>query len=175
MNFFAEYLHQPKIVGAVVPSSRFLTEKMLKPVDFKTARILVELGAGTGVMTRAILNKMHSQARLAAFEINPSFVQELRTVRHPRFTLIDASAERLTDHIQNVDVIVSSLPLMAFPKRTVKRILCEVKDALKPGGLFIQYQYSLKSHALLKKHFSDVTLDFTPLNIPPAFVYQCRK
>ncbi len=89
--------------------------------------------------------------------------------------LVPQRAEQLAKHVAQADAIISSLPLMAFPTPTVRKIIAEVKKSLKPGGIYVQFQYGLKSKKLLDKHFDDVSIDFTPLNIPPAFVYRCRK
>jgi phospholipid N-methyltransferase len=50
-----------------------------------------------------------------------------------------------------------------------------VKEVLKPEGVYVQFQYALKSKKLMEKHFSKVSISFTPFNLPPAFVYACRK
>ena len=76
---------------------------------------------------------------------------------------------------ESVDVVISSLPLANFPFALKRDILQQCYDALKPSGLFIQFQYSLIDYKLLKKKFSSVERKFTPLNIPPAFIYVCRK
>lgn len=175
MGFLTECLKKPRIIGSVTPSSRFLAAKMLKPIDFSSARKIVELGAGTGVFTRRILRRMRPQSSLFVFEINPQFAGQLRMIKDKRMKLLTSSAAQLTKHVRDADVIVSSLPFAMFSERSVRRIINEVKRALKPGGMFVQYQYSLKSYNLLKQHFAEVSLDFTPLNILPAFVYLCRK
>lgn len=175
MGFLLEYLRHPLRIGAVAPSSRFLAEKMLAPVDFSSALTMAELGAGTGAFTREILKRMHPRATLFAFEIHPPFLKQLEAIADKRLTIVNKPAEHLTKHVRQADAIISSLPLMAFPERAVLRILQEVKAALHQDGVYVQFQYTLTSRALLQQHFSDVTVDFTPLNIPPAFVYCCRK
>ena len=123
MQFLLEYLQKPKMVGAVVPSSRFLAAKMLKPVDFLKARTIVELGAGTGVFTKEILKRMHRDAQLHVFEINPMFVKQLRELEQQGVRILGKPAEQFTKHVTGADVVISSLPLMAFPDKTVKKIL----------------------------------------------------
>ena len=175
VGFLTEYLRKPFVIGAVAPSSRFLAAKMLKPVDFKNARTIVELGAGTGVFTKRILTRMRKDAQLHVFEIHPPFVEKLSRIKDKRMNLVPQRAEQLAKHVAQADAIISSLPLMAFPTPTVRKIIAEVKKSLKPGGIYVQFQYGLKSKKLLARHFDDVSIDFTPLNIPPAFVYRCRK
>jgi phospholipid N-methyltransferase len=148
---------------------------MLKPVDFSKAKVIVELGAGTGVFTRAILKRMRKDARLFVFEINPAFVNQLKTIKDKRMTLLAKPAEQLSRHVPRADAVISALPLMAFPQKSVQKILAEVKKVLTPEGIYVQFQYGIKSLKLLKRIFADVTLDFTPLNVPPAFVYRCKK
>jgi phospholipid N-methyltransferase len=148
---------------------------MLKKVDFANARTIVELGSGTGVITREILKRAHVDAEVIAFEIHAPFVRMLNELRHPRLKLVAKPAQQLTKHVPQADVVISSLPLMAFKEKDVTAIISQVKKALRPGGQFVQFQYGLKSYALLKKEFSKVGLGFTPLNIPPAFVYRCKK
>ncbi|MEM4240258.1 MAG: methyltransferase domain-containing protein [Candidatus Woesearchaeota archaeon] len=175
MGFFADYLRKPRLIGAVAPSSRFLCERMLKPIDFSNSRTIVELGAGTGAFTRIILKRMRKDARLVVFEIHKPFVKKLKTIKDTRLKVISKPAQHLSSHVANADAIVSGLPLMAFPEQAVKKIISEAKAALKPNGVFVQFQYALKSRKFLKQNFSRVMIDFTPLNIPPAFVYVCRK
>lgn len=175
MAFSTEYLRKPKVIGAVAPSSRFLANTMLRKVDFRNARTIVELGAGTGVITEKMLKRAHADAQVIAFEIHPPFVRMLEDMQHPQLTLVAKPAQQLTKHVSKADVVISSLPLMSFKDRDVAAIITQVKKALKPGGQFVQFQYGLKSYAMLKKEFSEVGLGFTLLNIPPAFVYRCRK
>lgn len=175
MSFAEHYLHAPRLIGAIAPSSRFLARDVLKPVDFRSARTIVELGAGTGVITKPILRHLRRDAVLHAFEVHPPFVRQLRTMNSRKLHVINAPAQELSKHVPEADAIVSSLPLMAFPDRDVRTILKEVKTTLKPGGVFVQFQYGLKSYNLLHNHFKDVTLDFTLLNLPPAIIYRCRN
>jgi len=173
--FSTEYLRKPKVIGAVAPSSCFLAKTMLKKVDFANARTIVELGAGTGVITKEILKRAHVDAQVIAFEIHRPFVRMLNEMQHPQLKLVAKPAQQLAKHVSKADVVISSLPLMSFTEKDVTAIITQVKKALRPGGQFVQFQYGLKSYAMLKKEFSKVRLGFTLLNIPPAFVYRCRK
>ena len=175
MGFFTQCLKHPRITGAVAPSSRFLAEKMLKPIDFTSARTIVELGAGTGVFTRKILKLMRKDASLDVFEINPKFVKQLRSIKDARLAVHDIPAELLAKRVSKADAIISSLPLLALPAKQEHQILGVAKNSLKPGGLFVQFQYTPRGKKLLDEYFSEVSVDFTPLNIPPAFIYTCRN
>lgn len=76
--------------------------------------------------------------------------------------------------IGKADAIISGLPFANFPAELRTGILDEVQSALAPGGLFITFQYSLQLKAELQTRFQRVETTFTPLNIPPAFIYTCR-
>ncbi|MED0668798.1 hypothetical protein P4S95_00990 [Aneurinibacillus aneurinilyticus] len=76
---------------------------------------------------------------------------------------------------KSADVIISGLPFTVFPKELTTQIMNEVIKSLKPGGLFITFQYSLHMKKRLQADFSTIELRFVPFNIPPAFVYICRK
>jgi phospholipid N-methyltransferase len=61
-----------------------------------------------------------------------------------------------------------------IPNGIVKNILHHVKKVLQPAGMFLQYQYSLNAYKKLKSTFKNVEVNFTPMNIPPAFVFICK-
>lgn len=178
--FLREFFKNWRRTGSVTPSSRFLIEKMLEPIDFSRARTIVELGAADGCITRAILARMRPDARLMVLEVNRAFAPILGKIRDPRATFLWESAEKLPALLKHagcttIDVIVSSLPLGGLPRSMQKTILRNVHTVLAPHSRFIQYQYSLLSYRLLKKTFARVSLAFTMLNIPPAVVYVCEK
>jgi phospholipid N-methyltransferase len=163
-------------VGAVCSSSKFLAKKLTDPVDFSGKKVIVEFGAGNGSVTRMILKKMGPDSILYSFEINPVFMEKLKTINDPRLVLINDSVEDIMKYVNKheVDYVISCLPLANFNRALKESILGHVKLALKPGNLFIQFQYSLKDRKLLKHFFKKVNLNFTLLNVPPAFVYVCK-
>jgi phosphatidylethanolamine/phosphatidyl-N-methylethanolamine N-methyltransferase len=168
-------------VGAMSPSSRFLANKMLENINFDEAKVIIELGPGTGVFTHVLLEKMRPDATLLVFELNTEFYTQLtKNVLDPRAQLIHDSAEKIEEYLhqagfQEADAIVSSLPLAMFSSDLRKNILNASKSALKTDGKYIQFQYSLQSKKKLEKTFDKVSIRFTPLNFPPAFIYTCTK
>jgi phospholipid N-methyltransferase len=76
---------------------------------------------------------------------------------------------------QHADIIVSSLPFTVFPSEIRDAILNKIHEFLNPEGYFVQFQYSLHSKKALNKRFNKTKIKFTPLNIPPAFIYTCSK
>jgi phospholipid N-methyltransferase len=166
-SFLRQFWQEKKMVGAMAPSSRFLAQKMLKDIDFTTARVIIELGPGTGVFTDKIVELMHPDAILLVFELNDHFMDQLRH----RYT--DPRVDK--EGLKHADVVVSSLPLANFPKELRDSILSAADHALVENGHYVQFQYSLQSKKQIQKTFKKTQIRFTPLNFPPAFVYACRK
>lgn len=181
IRFFKEAVKNYKTSGTLVPSSRFLAKKMLKNINFSTAKVIVELGPGDGAITKNILKQLKPQTTLVCFEINDAFYLELQKIQHPNFIVLKKSAEKIEEELNvlgfdKADYIVSSLPLTIIPNEISSTILKKCYKVLRNKGLLIQYQYSLTYYNKLKKVFGDnITLDFEPLNFPPAFVYKCAK
>ncbi len=181
ISFFKEAVKNYKTSGTLVPSSRFLANKMLSNINFSESRVIVELGPGNGAITKNILEKLHPEAVLICFEINDVFYEEIKEIEHPQLVVLKESAENITNEIeklgfQNADAIVSSLPLTIIPKHISSKILTNSHSSLRKNGVFIQYQYSLSYLKKLKKVFGEnITLNFETLNFPPAFIYKCLK
>lgn len=180
-TFLKQFLKDKKMVGSMRPSSRFLAEKMLKNIDFSKAKVLVELGPGTGVFTKEILARMAPDARLLVFELNDEFHKQLeQDFDDDRMYLIHDSAEHILRYLHDeghlhADYVISSLPLTVFPNKLKQAIVQNSYNALKNNGKYIQFQYSLNAKRLLESTFQSTHISFTPLNFPPAFVYTCIK
>lgn len=163
------------------PSSRFLAKKMLESIDFQQVRVIVELGPGTGVFTRRMLEQLHPEGILLVFELNDDFMNLLqKEFKDPRVHLIHDSAEKIGEYLANLgytqaDAVVSSLPLANFPEELRTRILDESYKVMGDRSLYVQFQYSLNAKKAIKSLFRSVEITFTPVNFPPAFVYTCRK
>ena len=177
-KFLKEFWKDKQMVGAISPSTRFLGEKMIENIDFDKARMIVELGPGTGVFTELILNRMHPDAKLLVFELNDSFYQNLaKRFDDPRVQIIHDSAEKIADYTdgKKVDAVISSLPLMVFSEELRNNVVNAAYDSLKKDGKYMQFQYSLQSKKLLQSLYKTVSVKFTMKNLPPAFVYTCSK
>lgn len=153
---------------------------MIKPINFKEAKVIVELGAGDGVMTFEILKHMNPNTHLLCFEINPQFCEILRGIQDERFILIEDSAEQLGAHLQRLnmpeaDFIISAIPFVALPDELSESIVQGCFKVLKKNGLYIQFHYSTMIKKMYKKIFGNIDINFVPLNIPPAFVMICEK
>lgn len=169
-----------KTSGTITPSSPRLIRRLLASIDFEPARCIIELGPGNGCVTKELLARMHPDSILISFELNPEFVNQLKLIDDSRLQVVNACASSIRSvldelKIEQVDNIVSSLPLALIDDDVVASILLSASTNLRSGGRFLQYQYSLKNYADVKPIFSDVKLRFTLRNMPPAFVYDCIK
>ncbi len=180
--FFARnFLKHPRMVGSVLPSSRFLIDRMLSKVDWPNTDLVLEYGPGVGIFTAEILRRLRSDGTLVAIETNPEFVQFIgRWVRDPRLVLIQGSAAHadaiLADNeLPPANYIISCLPYAAMSADDREAILRTAHKVLRPGGAFISYHYSPTMLASLQSIFGNVGRDFEPLNIPPAWLCCCRK
>lgn len=181
MNFFKEAIKTIKTSGSLIPSSKFLVKRILKNIDFESAELIVEYGAGNGIITDEILNRLKPSAKLICFEINEVFYKELKTINNPQLVVLNTSAEDIEEEIiklnfSQVCYVVSSLPLAILPYEVSESIIEKSKKLLKKHGKFIQFQYSTKSLKQFKSFFNKkIVVEFEPLNIPPAFLYVCKK
>ncbi|MBK8704511.1 MAG: methyltransferase [Saprospiraceae bacterium] len=180
LEFLRESLRDIKTVGTLTPSSRHLCESMIRHIDFENGITIVELGAGDGVITHQLLSKMPVDSRLIVFEVNEKFCRTLRQIHDPRFILIDDTAEKLDDylnqlHIDHIDYVISALPFTSLPRTLGINIVKQCYQHLNKGGLFVQMHYSLFTKRLYKKIFGNVDVCFVPLNLPPAFVFVSEK
>lgn len=176
-TFLQELLKNPGNVGAVCASSRQLARYIANQVPCGDG-IVVELGAGTGAVTRALLESGISPARLIVVEYSAAFVQTLRA-RFPGLTIIHGNAVDLAHLLPQgvaVDAIVSSLPLCSLPKTVTHSIVQQWDLMLKPrGGVAVQFTYNFrKPHWLARAATHHGRVGTVWANFPPARVFTLR-
>jgi len=112
------------------------------------------------------------------FEMDDKMKSELE-VNYPSFKCYSNACHLNKIMSQNgigqLDCVISGLPFFNFSRDVREPLLNEITDALKPGGYFIAFQYSLQMKKYLSEKFIVEKIDFVPFNFPPAFVYVCRK
>jgi phospholipid N-methyltransferase len=178
LRFLRAFVANPRQVGAVLPTSRWAVRDMLDLADVPGARLVVELGAGTGSQTSEVLARMRPDARLVAMEIDPRLAKLLaERFDDPRLQVVCDSAENLHDHLggQQVDVLVCALPFTSLEPDLRRRILEELPRVLAPHGVALVIQYSWLIQAELRRLFPSVRRRVSPWNVPPAFLFACSK
>jgi phospholipid N-methyltransferase len=168
--FFRNFFRHPRMLGSIIPSSRFLIKQLLEPVD----------GPGVGGITAEILRRMRPDAHLIAIEMNPEFVSFLRkTLVDERFHVVEASAADVKEIMQKfglpkADYIISGIPLGSMPQAIREPILHNTCEALAAGGSFLVFQFTTRVLPDLTRVFRYVKRKFEPLNILPAHLFICQ-
>lgn len=170
--------------GALLPSQRFLIERMIAPVPPDYRGEVLELGAGTGVLTFRLAERC-PQARILGCEINPELAEVLkgrvaaaglsRRVRvstEPAEHLLGRMAQR---GAKPADYVISGIPLGNLVKARAVALIGAIHAGLNPGGLYVQFQHSLMDRRKIKNRFSQLRTAFVLMNIPPAFIYYARR
>ena len=195
--FFHESIRSLGPTASLVPSSRYLANALLRPIDFRRACTIVELGPGTGAVTREILKRLRPDGKLLAIDINQTFISHLRMVSDDRRLIpLRGNATDLVPllarhNVGPVDAVVSSLGLTGMDDTTRMFIMGQIGSCLVSDGIMTQYQYvhaypghldiqKLRFHRFnearfLRNFFGDVSVGRVFLNFPPALIFTCRR
>lgn len=173
--FIQEWLQRPHQIGAILPSSKNLSEAMADWLPADPNDFVLELGPGTGSVTHAMIERGLRHDRLIAIEKSSKLADLLRE-RFPRVRVVTGDATQLDKHVrkfvrrgQHVGAVISSLPLRIFTPETAAAIARKIHDVLRPDGRWVQYSYNLRSsrhHG--DNHFTPVDSDIVWWNLPPA-------
>lgn len=175
--FLRSFLAHPRRVGAVLPTSRRAVRDMLDLADVRVARHVVEFGAGTGVYTRELLDRLRPDARMLAFEVDTDLAELLeRRFPDPRLQVVADSAAEIETYLEgaHADIIVSGLPFTSLPAQLRRSVLERSRQALIPGGTMLVLQYSPMLEKELRHVFFSVRRRISPFNVPPAFLFACE-
>lgn len=178
--FLREFLRHPYQVASIIPSSRFLERRAITLAGVKTARIVVELGAGTGGTTRAILRELPKDGKLLVIEINPRFCAHLRRINDERLIVHRGTAQELCEvlaarGLPAPDAIISGIPFSTIGNDIGSRILAAVKSALGTGGRFVAYQFRKQVDNLASPLLGRARVELELFNIPPMRLYRWEK
>src|ERR1700759_1499341 len=119
--FFKGFLKRPVMVGSIIPSSRTLIDRMLRPVDWANTKLFFEYGPGVGTFTRPILDRLAPDATLLAIDTNPDFCDYLkRTIPDSRLQIVNGSAADVNEILAQLgfdkaDYAISGLPFTTLP------------------------------------------------------------
>jgi phospholipid N-methyltransferase len=176
--FLQKFIQSPKQIGSVIPSSKFLANRMINAVDTKKTMNVAELGSGTGAITQYFtqITTVNSNVFLFEkdYELRSHLMQEYPDYHHysEATELLAAIKE---NGINQLDCIISGLPYFNFSQSVRDKLLEQIVLSLKTNGQFIAFQYSLQMKEQLSRYFDIEAIHLVLLNLPPAFVYVCRK
>ncbi|WNR43339.1 class I SAM-dependent methyltransferase [Paenibacillus roseipurpureus] len=178
MLFLKKFMNNPKQVGSISPSSRFLARKMVQSVPWHQVRNVAELGSGTGAITSWISSYVYPETNVFLFEKEGQMRSQLQR-KYAGFACHSDACQLTTTisryAIDQLDCIISGLPFFNFERNLRETLMKQIKQALKPDGHFVAFQYSLQMKTHFMKYFDIEKISFVPFNVPPAFVYVCRK
>jgi len=178
--FFRQWLRSPKSMGSVAPSSRVLARAVTRAVVWRPGQTVVELGAGTGAISRGLLGAGLPPEALAMVELDPPLVDYLRT-RFPSIRVIKGDATRLHDllhdhGIERVGTVISGLPMVNMPLEFQQAIIEQSFAVLDRNGCLLQYSYSPVVPIRAKKLGVHAELvKFVVRNLPPATVWRISR
>lgn len=178
--FLKRWIKHPFRLGAIAPSSRTLTNLVIKHVNYVPGQAIVELGAGTGTITRGLIDAGIPESHIFPVELDPEFFSFLKGTL-PLVPAIKGNAMELDtlippQFVGKVCTIVTALPFTAIPAVVKDKIMKACFKVLSPEGELIQFGYNPTSPittskaALQKEH-----LGTTFRNLPPAHVWRYRR
>lgn len=177
--FFKSFLERPMEVGSIIPSSRFLERRVMRCARLGEAKIVVELGPGTGGTTQALLRAMRPDAVLLAIEINPRLAERVRArIADPRLVVHCGSAEdiqgALAAHgLGAPDAVISGIPFSTMPRAVALGILRSIQSCLAPTGCFVAYQVRDRVAVLAREVFGKAShMELEVRNVPPMRVWR---
>ncbi|MCK5717336.1 MAG: methyltransferase domain-containing protein [Thiomargarita sp.] len=179
--FARETLRNPRQMGAGWPSTPQLARVLAHYVPLTDNGLIVELGGGTGIVTKALLAHGIPPERLVSIEQSASLADCLRQ-RFPQVQIINGDAQQLSLLLEKfplkVTTIVSGLPFRSLPPHVGHNIIKQIDEVLPKNGLVIQFTYDLSGRKMfLSHHFKRVSHKLVWRNFPPARVdmYQSHK
>ncbi len=180
--FLREWLANPQHTGSVTPSSPQLAAAMARWLPRNRESYVLELGPGTGAVTDALLKHGLRQERLVAIENNPKMARRLQK-KYPRAHIVDGDAWQLDrllaglpEPVGSVGAVISSLPLLNFPKAQADELAQKIRAILEPNGRWVQYSYHIiKNRSRGADDFRLIASKIVWWNLPPARVHVFQK
>jgi phosphatidylethanolamine/phosphatidyl-N-methylethanolamine N-methyltransferase len=180
IRFFKGWMDGPKAVGAIMPTSSVTARSMASVVNPASGLPVLELGPGTGVITRAILARGVAPSNLVSIEYSVDFHTRLqldfpgvRFIRGDAFGLDETLGELKTSLF---DSVVSGIPLLNFPMASRVSLIEDLLDRVPPGRPVVQFSYGPSSPVVSRgASFRAVHHDFVLRNVPPARLWIYRR
>ncbi len=183
LEFLAQWVRRPAAVGAILPSGRSLAHAMARQIDMAKPGLVLELGGGTGTITKACIEIGVNPRDIVVLEKASSFCSMIRA-RFPDVRVIRGDARRLETlmrvrGIGPFKAVLSGLPLLSIPEQQRNEILAQAFNVLAQDGVFVQFTYGplspvpraiAQSLKLVKDRSAWVLM-----NVPPASVWRYSR
>ena len=175
--FFRGFIEHPRMVGSIIPSSRFTIEKMLAPVKWDECKLFVEYGPGVGTFCQPVLDRLRRDGTLIVIDTNPLYIDYLKkTIRDSRFHAVLGSAADVEEIVrahgyEQADYVLSGLPFSTLPDGVGPAIAEATYRVIRPGGAFLVYQFSAKARDFMAKHFKHIDSGFELWNVLPCQLF----
>ncbi|MFF0947605.1 phospholipid N-methyltransferase PmtA [Rhizobium leguminosarum] len=180
IRFFRGMMQGPKTVGSIVPTSSITAKRMASVVDIHSGLPVLELGPGTGAITKAILGRGVRPENLVAIEYSTDFHKHLQRT-YPGVHFINGDAFDLQGTLGNFsgltfDSVVSGIPLLNFPMAKRISLLESLLDRLPAGRPMVQISYgAISPIAANPDRYHIQHFDFVMRNIPPAQLWIYKR
>ena len=179
-TFFQAFLRSPQVVASVIPSSSFVERRVVRAADPMRAGVVVELGGGTGGITRSLLKATGSHSRLLVIERTAEFIEHLRSIDDSRLDVVHGCASSIGAELQrrgyrSADSVISGIPFSTMPETLGTKIIEAVYDALTPGGRFVAYQFTDRVADYARPLMGEPSVEYELYNVPPLRLFTWRK
>ncbi len=180
IRFFKTWIDKPKAMGAVLPTSSVTARRMASLITEQSDDPVLELGPGTGVITKAILARGVKPSKLFSVEYTEAFIPQLKS-DYPEVNILHGNAFQLDDVLPDLgdsrfDTVISAIPMLNFPLEKRIGLLNELFDRLKPGRPIVQISYGPVSPIPPDwQTYSVEPFDWMVRNIPPARLWVYRR
>jgi len=183
IHFLKAFLRNPLYVGAVLPSSSGLARQMVEDIFPDENNAVLEIGVGTGAITKFLLPKLPNTQSYIGIEIDKGFVRILRK-RFANLLIVQGNANRASEivrkaRIKKIGYIISSLPFASLPKEVCEEILIEIDKFMQRGCVFRTFQYAhcyyfpsaIEFRKYMNSHYGRAKRSSLIVkNIPPAYI-----
>lgn len=173
LAFYKALFKNPRAIGAVIPSSTHLAHAVANYVLADSNKLIIDLGAGTGVVTQALLDHGIPAQQIVAVEASETMVKKLKKC-FPGVIVLQGDAAHLSqllvDQKQEVGTVICGLPLLILPQEKIRAILEQINQVLCPGGRYIKYTYGSKYIWTDILNYKKYAIKRIWRNIPPARV-----
>lgn len=178
-SFLRAFIARPRGVGAVAPSSPHLAQAVAAEIDTNQQGPILELGPGTGALTRGVLARGIAPNRLTLIEYDSALVSSI-AAQFPGIHVIHGDAFDLKNVLVNhfsqpFIATVSGIPLLSYQPAVRRKLLNSVFEWMQPGAPIIQFSYGLHSPVSSSDDISVSLAARVWKNFPPAHVWVYRK